>query len=443
MSKHFSDSPFMYSILVNVPVFKKNEHGGRVYDKAHTCVFCNKDCLKIARHILSVHKHEAEVVKILAIDEKIKDGKARRHKELERLRLKGDYYHNLKVLKCGGELKLLRRPMSADVADYRQFKPCVHCLGFVQNHELWRHVGQCPFNDKKMGPDSENIVNRRLQHESDMLLYGSQEFCSQAMQDTVISSMRPDEITFTAKRDDLIMLFGNSWFEKSGSVRANYISDKMRSLARLAMKLRDLTGNEDADLAKFLKPEMFDKVVDATKEICGFAQAKENDHLSSFEKPGLALKLGYSLKRCAELLRGFALRKKDKDMKEDVESFVELINSEWSSKVSSAALRALGDNAFNKTPDMPETEDLVKLRDFLLSKIPTTTQSLLLEPSLSTWRSLAELTVARILLFNKRRGNEGSKMEIKQFQERPKWADVSMEEMSRSLQPLEIELCKR
>lgn len=60
----------MYSILVTVPLFKKNDNGGRVYDKAHACVFCDKDCLKVARHILSVHNDETEVVKILAIEVK-------------------------------------------------------------------------------------------------------------------------------------------------------------------------------------------------------------------------------------------------------------------------------------------------------------------------------------------------------------------------------------
>lgn len=42
---------------------------------------------------------------------------------------------------------------------------------------------------------------------------------------------------------------------------------------------------------------MLDKVIDATKKICEFKRDKENDHLSSFEKPGLALKLGYSLEK--------------------------------------------------------------------------------------------------------------------------------------------------
>ncbi len=44
---------------------------------------------------------------------------------------------------------------------------------------------------------------------------------------SVLSSMRPDEISFVAKRDDLIILFGSSWFEKSGPSRVSYISDKM------------------------------------------------------------------------------------------------------------------------------------------------------------------------------------------------------------------------
>eukprot|EP00794_Sanderia_malayensis_P021033 gene21033-23086_t len=130
-------------------------------------------------------------------------------------------------------------------------------------------------------------------------------------------------------------------------------------------------------------------------------------------------------------------------MKENVEFFIQLISSEWSAKVSSAALRKLGDNALKKSPHMPKTEDLIKLRDHLLREIPLATKALLSEPILTHWRRLAELTVARILLFNKRRGNKGSKMEISQFTERPKWLDLSMEEMSRSLQPLEMELCKR
>ena len=108
----------------------------------------------------------AELVVDAAKDVKLKESNERRQKELERLRLKGDFYHNAKVLKCGGQLKVLRHPMSVELADYRQYIPCTHCFGFVQRHELWRHVAQSDFNDhkKKDADPVKHVTNRRLQH---------------------------------------------------------------------------------------------------------------------------------------------------------------------------------------------------------------------------------------------------------------------------------------
>lgn len=422
---------------------KKNEHGGRVYDKSNACLYCCNQYIKIARHLRKVHKSESEVAKTLAIDDKSIDGKHRQKLEFDRLRLKGNFYHNMKVLQCGGELKVCRRPAEDEVVSSKMFKPCPHCLGFVQKHELWRHVANCPFNEREKGDAS----NRKLQYESQLLLFGSQDATncdtiSRGLHEHVISSMRSDDITLTAKTDHLIFTFGKMLFEKSGSSKANYISQKMRALARLVMELRKLSG-KDSSLAHFISPTEFDLVVTATKSLCSHNMEADNDHLSAFDRPSLALHIGYHLKSCASLLRGIALRKRDQSLKGDVESFIELLSSEWSSKVSSAALRTLSDAQFTKVPILPVTADLVKLREYLLSEIPSVTSALKSHPTLESWRTLAELTASRIIVFNKRRGNEGTKLEIAQFQDRPAWAEVSMEEMSRSLKPLELELCKR
>lgn len=365
-----------------------------------------------------------------------------RMKEFDRLRLKGDFYFNLKVLHCGGQLKVIRRPGPDEDVDFKQFKPCVHCLAFIQKHELWRHVSRCPFNETNL-KDSDGTVNRKLQYESEMLLYGSKELSMDAMHKSVLAIMRQDHISFIARKDELIIRFGYSLFEKDGSSKATYISQKMRSLARLLEMLQKIPGKENCPLAEFISPSSFDDIVEATRQLCVFNIAEENDNLASVKTPSLALKIGHSLKRCAALLRGIALRKRERDLKETVDSFLELLEAEWSSKVSAAALRSLSDNQFNKTPILPLTGDLIKLRQFLLAEIPASTKRLLNQPTLQEWRSLAELTVARIIIFNKRRGNEGSKILITQFTDRPKWTEVSMDEMSRSLQPLEMELCKR
>ena len=65
-----------------------------------------------------------------------------------------------------------------------------------------------------------------------------------------------------------------------------------------------------------------------------------------------------------------ALGQKDIENKQNLEMFLELLDSEWSTKISSAALRMLNDGQFNKAPVLPVTEDLMKLREHLLAEIP-------------------------------------------------------------------------
>ena len=181
------------------------------------------------------------------------------------------------------------------------------------------------------------------------------------------------------------------------------------SLARL------LEGRESYPLAQFISLSSFDDIVEAKKQQCVINIEEGNGNIYSVKTPSLSLKLGHSLKGCPALLRGVALRKRQKDLKETVDSFLELLEAEWSTKVSAAALRSLSDQQFNGTPILPFTGDLIKLQEFLTEKIPASTQGLLGRPTLQEWRSLAELTVARILIFNKRHGNEGSKILITQL----------------------------
>ena len=151
----------------------------------------------------------------------------------------------------------------------------------------------------------------------------------------------------------------------------------------------------------FVAPEPFDDVVKAVKTMCSYSQEEDQDHIASFKKPSLALTIGHALKNCAMLMRSTALRKKDKDLKETVEAFVELIESEWSTKVSAAAIRSLNGNTFNKQPVLPLTSDLVKLREYLLHKIPVVTKMLKNEPTVQNWRHRTELTASRIIFSTK------------------------------------------
>lgn len=83
-------------------MMSRNEHGDRLYDKGHYGYCCYNRCLKVARHLLSVHKNETEVMKILAIESTTAENKKWRANGLDRIHLKGDFYHNMKILKTWG-----------------------------------------------------------------------------------------------------------------------------------------------------------------------------------------------------------------------------------------------------------------------------------------------------------------------------------------------------
>ena len=118
--------------------------GKRVYDRKHCCLFCSRMVSNIGRHLLS-HKSEDAIKKINLIANWKKDEteKQIRQKECKRLRLLGDFYHNVKVLKIGGSLIVYRRPYKCTRVD--EYKPCKYCLLFIHRYELWRHCIKCPY----------------------------------------------------------------------------------------------------------------------------------------------------------------------------------------------------------------------------------------------------------------------------------------------------------
>ncbi|XP_029985789.1 uncharacterized protein LOC115416199 [Sphaeramia orbicularis] len=112
--------------------------GKRRWDKKHYCVFCRRPQVKIARHLLKKHADQQEV---LAASE-LPPGSKQRHLLLEQLRCRGNYLHNIEVIRQGsGEIIPWRRP-SEDV-DARNYLPCPLCLGFFLRADLWKHQASC------------------------------------------------------------------------------------------------------------------------------------------------------------------------------------------------------------------------------------------------------------------------------------------------------------
>ena len=97
---------FGYFAVV-ITCVKKREDNVRVYDKRQACFFCEKLYAKISRHYEHNHKDKSEVVEAFAHPL----GSKERKKAIEKLRLQGNFHHNLRVLESkSGQLIVFRRP---------------------------------------------------------------------------------------------------------------------------------------------------------------------------------------------------------------------------------------------------------------------------------------------------------------------------------------------
>ena len=115
---------------------------------------------------------------------------ARRKKETrnfkcERLRLLGNFHHNLKVYnKKEGNLLVLGRSTSAKVAE--DYIPCIYCLGFVCVNNIWHHGKTCKYKPTEHNHDAEELENKNPEEETEnhvsflakcrLLLHGSRMF---------------------------------------------------------------------------------------------------------------------------------------------------------------------------------------------------------------------------------------------------------------------------
>ena len=214
---------------------------------------------------------------------------------------------------------------------------------------------------------------------------------------------------------------------------------KIRELSRLLLQLRETDASPNSSLSDFIKPGRFDDVVSAVKSISKFQFEKGVQDVAT---PSLSWKIGHSLKKCVNILQGHALRTKNKLLEEDAHNFEKLIVSEWSYRVSHHSLNALNTKKFNKVELLPLVDDLEKLRKSLLAKMSSNMELLERQPRLEVWSDLAQATLARLVIFNKRRGGEASKLLIESFLERPHWSQVNSTKVLSSLSGFEKVLSK-
>ena len=170
------------------------------------------------------------------------------------------------------------------------------------------------------------------------------------------------------------------------------------------MELRRNPESESLGLADFICPNRFKQVVSAVKAVAGFSM-----ETSKYQVPSLAMKLGHRLARCCTLLKAKAIEARDSGLRERTKAYQEIHTVMWEQEISCNATRTLSEENKNSTKTIPLTEDVSKLSAHLQNEAETVLTKMA-DPTKVTkqlWERLAEITLTRVIMFNRRRQDIG------------------------------------
>ncbi|KAK0148530.1 hypothetical protein N1851_011137 [Merluccius polli] len=139
------------------------------------------------------------------------------------------------------------------------------------------------------------------------------------------------------------------------------------------------------------------------------------------------------------LLESDAIIKGDKDAAEEARSFRNLYDAKWHKLVLVTSLKSLNESKWNAPQLLPFTADVQKLHNYLDEKQQQYQHDLESEASSQNWASLAKVTLAQVILFNRRREGEVSKMSLSAFTSRD--TSAPHEDVNLALSELEKKLC--
>jgi len=258
--------------------------------------------------------------------------------------------------------------------------------------------------------------------------------------DEVISKMKETAKNPGLKKicyeDELIREFGIHLLDRLGTKDEQRRKDqdnvrtKMRCVARLLMKLNEQKMFQQP-LNFFVSAQEFMNVTKAVKEV-----SRESC------SPQLAVCLGGYIQQISLLKGSLGRRQEDKRKQEETKAFQEEFAAHWNSKVTAVANRTKRLKNLNKRQEIPATDDLVKLKDYLVSQINQKTKDP--RPTYAEYVGITQVVIARVALFNMRRIAEVDELKVSDYENRISGNEVGTNrEILQSLDVTEKALLQR
>lgn len=394
---------------------------GKRNNKFNCCLYCGKYNSRMSRHYTDCHSTEMAVAKILSYPKRSRERKQLWAKLVNR----GNYEHNFEVLKEGtGVIVPKYRPRKHEEKDAKHYIPCQFCFGTYVQEDLWKHQRRCPFNDSH-GSSKKAVENGKLL----LPVVGDRkDFYAK-----VLLKMREDQVKAAVQSDELILSLGYRLFEKvcGADHQFQYVSQRLLFYSVIVLKKEH---PEIRTIREAIKPQNWEILIQGVRNVAGY----DTDTVSI---PSLPLKIGHSISKCAHILRAQALIEGNNHNLQEADRFLSLYDSEWEHRVSSKALSILHRAKFNKPMYVPLAEEVALMNKYLQQEAKVYTRHIDAKKDVeNSYSNLVEITLAQVILFNRKRSGEAQRMTLKDFKDGVQNNNPD-EDVKNSLSKFEQELC--
>lgn len=398
--------PSISASKLNISVMPTHtlESGQQKWDKKHACKYCEKLFPKLARHMEDMHEVESDVSKALSFPKQSKE----RRDIWQKIRNDGDWNYNFQVFNEGKGMLIPKYRMSSSKSKpVSMYIPCTFCKGMYSKRCLNDHRKSCSFiaGEKSRGKRNQAV-------KEGLLLLPIPKGITESFFTDVMSIMDRDDVYSIIQSSPLILKFGRRLYENKHIQEhtANHISCRMRELGRLVIEARKHPTNNIFQFEHCLDPSKFNELILSIKSLAGFT-----DSTHMYTTPSLALKVGYSLMRCAKILKSDGIIENDDAKQKMASSFLTLYETNWNDMVSARARLSLSDHKYNKPKMLPLSADVWKLNTYL----KTETGSLIRELSgdITLYGKLSKLALCHVTLFNRKRGGDVQRMTVETYRQ--------------------------
>ncbi|TRY91274.1 hypothetical protein DNTS_035671, partial [Danionella cerebrum] len=228
---------------------------------------------------------------------------------------------------------------------------------------------------------------------------------------TVIHSMQQDHVTSHIRNDVMICAYGDALFARKGREQSQhrYIAQKMRELGRLVLSAKEIESSVKG-LKDLCEPTKFELVLKATRRLSNYST-----NTTEYGKPSTAVKIGFSLKGATETWIGHCLMRSNTLAEKRAKKFKELLDNRWSSYVSTNAHSTMEQRRWNCEDCLPLTEDVISLQNYLRKIEDEAKAELIKHASTTAYKMLSESLLAQIIVFNKKREGEASRLNLETY----------------------------